>query len=57
MALDPKRFASDVANFTQNIEKIKMMKPTDRLCVLRLSIDFMLERSVEGGNLRNIRNR
>jgi hypothetical protein len=33
-----------------------MMKSTDGLYVLKLPIDFMLERSIEGGNLKNIRN-
>ena len=54
--LDPERFISDVTNFTQNIEKINMMKSTDGLYVFRLPIDFMLERSIERGNLRNTGN-
>jgi hypothetical protein len=54
--LDPKRFIYDIANFTENIEEINMMKSTDGLYVLRLPDDFMLERLIERGNLRNIGN-
>jgi hypothetical protein len=33
-----------------------MMKSTDGLYVLRLPTDFVLKRSIERGNLKNIRN-
>jgi hypothetical protein len=56
IALDPKRFIPDIANSIQNFKKINMMKSTDGLYVLRLSIDFVLKRSIERRNLKNIRN-
>jgi len=55
MALDPKRFISDVTYYIENVGKIKM-KSTGGLYVLRLPIDFMVERSIERGKLKNIRN-
>ena len=54
--MDPERFISDVANFTQNVETVNMMKLIDGLYVLGLPIDFILEGSIERGNLKNIRN-
>ena len=56
IGLDPDRLISYLANFTQNFETVNMMKSTDGLYVLRPPIEFMLERSIDGGNLKSIRN-
>jgi hypothetical protein len=55
MVLDPKRFISDVTNFILNFEKINIVKSTEVPRALRPSIDFVSERSIGKGNLKNIR--